>query len=146
MPTDLQKDDEKTEEFKVIEMPVEVNKEVRKSVLIVDDDDEISELVSIVLKKEYDVHVAKNGEIGVEKAKELSPDLILMDLSMPILDGYGAAKLIKNNPKTTKIPIIALSARAMSSEIDRALEAGCNDHMSKPFKIQELKTMVKKYV
>ncbi len=146
LPTNLQPE-EQVEESRHItrELPV-LDLEVKKKILVVDDDDEISELISIVLKKEYDVEVAANGQLGVQKAKEVKPDLILMDLSMPVLDGYSATKQIKSMEETYDIPIIALSARAMKSEVDKALNAGCLDHMSKPFKINELQKKIKKYL
>jgi len=146
VPINLEPDDQEYVPDKRITGPMPVITIGKKKVLVVDDDREIADLISIVLKKTFEIYTALNGKEGVEKTKELMPDVVLMDLSMPILDGYEATKILKDDPLTRDIPVIALSARAMKSEINKALAAGCNDHMSKPFKLRDLQKMINKYI
>lgn len=84
------------------------------------------------------VVVASDGEQGVTMAAAEKPDLILMDLRMPVLDGWEAATRIKANPETRHIPIIALSAHAMTGDRERALAAGCDDYDTKPVELPRL--------
>ena len=84
------------------------------------------------------VVVASDGEQGVTMAAAEKPDLILMDLRMPVLDGWEAATRIKANPETRHIPIIALSAHAMTGDRERALQAGCDDYDTKPVELPRL--------
>ena len=89
-------------------------------------------------KKNFEVVIATDGADGVEKAKLEKPDLILMDLSLPVMDGWSATKIIKGDDKTKHIPVIALSAHAMEEHKKRALDAGCNDYDTKPVDIERL--------
>jgi CheY-like chemotaxis protein len=82
--------------------------------------------------------VAADGEQGVAMAAAEKPDLILMDLRMPVLDGWEATKRIKANPDISHIPIIALSAHAMTGDRERALQAGCDDYDTKPVELPRL--------
>lgn len=112
-----------------------------KTILIVEDIELNIDLLTQLLEEDYDLLVAKNGEQGVSMAQQENPDLILMDVSLPIMDGYEAARRIRATMPST--PIIGLSAHAMSGDEERAKEAGCNDYLTKPVNadllIQKLK-------
>jgi CheY-like chemotaxis protein len=84
------------------------------------------------------VILAHDGATGVEKARAESPDLILMDMSLPILDGWAATQQIKADDSTKHIPVIALTAHAMTSDRDKALAAGCDDYDTKPIELARL--------
>ena len=85
-----------------------------------------------LLKKGYQVVLAVDGQSGVELAQTEAPDLILMDMSLPVLDGWEASRKLKTNPQTRHVPIIALTAHAMAGDRERAIEAGCDDYDTKP--------------
>ena len=102
-------------------------------ILYVEDNEDNIYMLSRRLKRNgFDLVIARDGEEGVEAAEKEIPDLILMDLSLPKLDGWGATKELKKNEKTQHIPIIALSAHAMQEHKESALQAGCNDYDTKP--------------
>jgi two-component system response regulator len=108
-------------------------------VLIVEDNEMNRDMLSRRLqRKGYEIEIAMDGEEGVRKASEQLPDLILMDMSLPVMDGWAATKLIKSNPATLNIPVIALTAHAMSNDREKALEAGCNDYDTKPVDLNRL--------
>ena len=89
-------------------------------------------------KRGYTVAIAVDGGEGVAKAKAELPDLILMDMSLPVLDGWDATRQVKADPATAKIPVIALTAHAMESDRQKALEAGCDDFDTKPVELNRL--------
>ena len=95
-------------------------------------------LTNRLTRKGYDVVIAKDGEQGVRMSQSDAPDLIIMDLGLPVLDGWEAIRQIKSSSETGHIPIIALSAHAMSQDRERAHEAGCNDFDTKPVDMTRL--------
>ena len=103
-----------------------------------DNDDNIYMLKHRLERKGFEVLVARDGRAGVEAAREHMPDLILLDLGLPVLDGWEAARLLKQGERTQAIPIIALSAHAMAGDRAAALEAGCNDYGTKPVDFKQL--------
>ncbi|GJM42660.1 MAG: response regulator [Ardenticatenaceae bacterium] len=103
-----------------------------KKILIVEDIEFNVDLLEQLLEDAYAVAVARNGKEGVELATSELPDLILMDMSLPVMDGWEATRQIKANEATKQIPIIALTAHAMSGDEAKAREAGCDDYLSKP--------------
>jgi CheY-like chemotaxis protein len=110
-----------------------------KRILVVEDNPDNRTLITDVLASmNYEVLVAEDGEEGIAKAEQEVPDLILMDLSLPKVDGWVATKTIKQNAALEHIPIIALTAHAMVGDREKALEAGCNDYVSKPIDLREL--------
>jgi CheY-like chemotaxis protein len=86
----------------------------------------------------FEVVIAVNGQEGVELAGSARPDLILMDMSLPVLDGWEATKLVKANPDTARIPVIALTAHAMVHDKEKAMAAGCDDFDTKPIDLPRL--------
>jgi CheY-like chemotaxis protein len=109
-----------------------------KILYIEDNEDNIYVVKNRFARVGLTVLVATDGEQGVSLAALERPDLILMDLRMPVLDGWEATKRIKANPDTRHIPIIALSAHAMTGDRERALEAGCDDYDTKPVEMPRL--------
>jgi CheY-like chemotaxis protein len=108
-------------------------------ILLVEDNEMNRDMLSRRLSRRgFDVLIAENGKAGVELAASERPDLILMDMSLPVMDGWEATRRIKANPVTSKIPVIALTAHAMASDRDMALEAGCDDYDSKPVDLSQL--------
>lgn len=108
-------------------------------ILVVEDNqDNMTLIVDVLQTLDYEVIQAVDGVQGVELAEQEIPDLILMDLSLPRMDGWTATRTIKSNARLNHIPIIALTAHAMVGDRERALEAGCDDYISKPINLQEL--------
>ncbi len=108
-------------------------------ILLVEDNEMNRDMLSRRLeRKGYAVVIATDGESGVSMAHSEAPDLILMDMSLPVLDGWEATRRLKSEAATQDIPIIALTAHAMSSDRDKALEAGCNDYDTKPVELPRL--------
>jgi CheY-like chemotaxis protein len=89
-------------------------------------------------KRGFEVQMAFDGKHGVEMARAELPDLILLDMSLPVMDGWEAARHLKDDDKTKAIPIIALTAHAMAGDMDKALEAGCDDYDTKPVELKRL--------
>ena len=109
------------------------------TILLVEDNEMNRDMLSRRLKKRgYDVIMAIDGKQGVEMAETETPDLILLDMSLPVMDGWEAARHLKNTEKTGTIPIIALTAHAMAGDRDKALEAGCDDYDTKPVDLTRL--------
>jgi CheY-like chemotaxis protein len=108
-------------------------------ILIVEDNELSRDMLSRRLaKRGYDVVVAVHGQEGVEKAAAESPDLILMDLALPVLDGWEATRRIKSEEGTASIPVIGLSAHAMAEDEERARRVGCDDFDTKPVELPRL--------
>ncbi len=108
-------------------------------ILLVEDNEVNSDMLSRRLaKKNFDVSIARDGEEGIEKAFALKPDIILMDLSLPKIDGWEATRRIKANKETEMIPMIALTAHAMVDDREKAIQAGCDDYDTKPVEFERL--------
>jgi two-component system cell cycle response regulator DivK len=103
-----------------------------------DNEDNVYMLRHRLERKGIEVIVATDGEAGIAAAERERPDLILMDLSLPVIDGWEAARRLKSAPATRAIPIIALSAHAMAGDRERALAAGCDDYDTKPVNLKGL--------
>ena len=103
-----------------------------KKILIVEDVEFNRDLIVQLLEDDYEILTAADGEEGIQLAERERPDLILMDLSLPVIDGWEAARRIKASPTLKSIPIIALSAHAMIGDEEKARQSGCDDYLSKP--------------
>lgn len=109
------------------------------SILLVEDHEEIWDFLSRRLKRRgHSVVVAQDGEDGLAKARSLRPDVILLDMNLPIMDGWTVAQALKSDAETAKTPIIALTAHAMSGDREKALQAGCDDYHPKPVDFSKL--------
>ena len=117
-----------------------------KILYVEDNPDNVYMLTRRLKKKGFEVLVAEDGQQGVEMALSESPDLILMDLSLPIMDGWEATKNIKADEKGKNIPIIALSAHAMEEHKKSAMKAGCNDYDTKPVDLKRLMSKISQFV
>ncbi|MCL4273000.1 MAG: PAS domain S-box protein [Anaerolineales bacterium] len=126
--------------------PVSSEKRRGKVLLVEDTDIVITLLYEYLRYRGYEVLVARNGREGILMAKSERPDLILMDVMMPIMDGVEATREIRKDNSLRNIPIVALTALAMPGDRERCLEAGMNDYMSKPIKMDELSQLVEKYI
>jgi two-component system cell cycle response regulator DivK len=112
---------------------------VTKVLYVEDNDDNVYMLkMRLELLGDFEVLAAEDGEKGCEMAAAEQPDIILMDLEMPVVDGWEATRRLRNNPKTRDIPIIALSAHALAGERDKAIAAGCDDFDTKPIEFDRL--------
>jgi two-component system cell cycle response regulator DivK len=112
-------------------------------ILLVEDNEMNRDMLSRrLIRKKYEVLVAVDGGEGVAMARSEAPDLILMDMSLPVIDGWEATRQLKANPETKAIPIIALTAHAMSGDREKAMEAGCDDYDTKPVELPGLLTKI----
>ncbi len=108
-------------------------------ILIVEDNPDNRDMLSRrLIRKGYEVVMAEDGAIGVSMAESEKPDIILMDMSLPVLDGWAATQQIKAKEQTRAIPVIALTAHAMAGDKERAMQAGCDDFDTKPIELPRL--------
>jgi two-component system cell cycle response regulator DivK len=108
-------------------------------VLLVEDNEMNRDMLSRRLERRgYQIVMALDGQQGVDLARSEKPDLILLDMSLPVLDGWEAARQLKSDEQTRAIPVIALTAHAMSGDREKALEAGCDDYDTKPIDLNRL--------
>jgi CheY-like chemotaxis protein len=108
-------------------------------ILLVEDNEMNRDMLSRRLERRgYEVVMAVDGGEGVAKAQTEAPDLILMDMSLPVIDGWEATRQLKTAPETSGIPVIALTAHAMAGDREKALDAGCDDYDTKPIELPRL--------
>ena len=115
-----------------------------KTILIVEDIDLNADLLSQLLEDDYNLLIAKDGQQGVASVEQNDPDLVLMDISLPVMDGYEATRVIRK--KNRDLPIIGLSAHAMQGDAEKAKSAGCTDYLTKPVDEDLLFKMLKQYL
>ncbi len=133
-------------------LPVNVRRSIltsmnKKRILIVEDNMDTYELERFILEKNgYDTFLAVNGRDGVDAVRKQSPDLIIMDLSMPEMDGWTATSLIKKDKLISNIPLIVVTAHALPGDRQRALDAGCNEYVTKPMDLLDLVDTVNLWV
>jgi two-component system cell cycle response regulator DivK len=120
---------------------------VAKAILVADDDPDILSIVSMSLETQgYTVYKATNGREAVDLAKQHHPDLVLMDMMMPIVSGYEAVTELKADAATRDITIVGLSAKAMATDMERATDVGIDGYITKPFRIAQVLTVVETYL
>lgn len=108
-------------------------------ILLVEDNEMNRDMLSRRLERRgFTVTIAADGGVGVELARSSAPDLILMDMSLPVIDGWEATRILKADPATAKIPVIALTAHAMAEDRAKAMAAGCDDFDTKPVELPRL--------
>ncbi len=113
-------------------------------ILVVEDNEMNRDMLSRRLQRRgYEVIVAVDGQAGIEAAETEHPDLILMDMSLPIVDGWEATRRVKSRPETAHIPVVALTAHALEGERQKALDAGCDDYDTKPVELERLLQKIK---
>ena len=112
-------------------------------ILLVEDHEELWDFLSRRLKRRgFDVVLAHDGQQGVEKARTERPDVILLDMNLPVMDGWTAARTLRADPEMGKVPIIALTAHAMAGDRAKTLEAGCDDYHPKPVDFSRLLSQI----
>jgi len=112
-------------------------------ILLVEDHEEIWDFLSRRLKRRgFEVILAHDGRAGVDKTRTERPDVVLLDMNLPVMDGWTAARALKSDPRTASVPIIALTAHAMSGDRDKALDAGCDDYHPKPVDFSKLLSQI----
>ncbi|MCK6626616.1 MAG: response regulator [Anaerolineae bacterium] len=116
-------------------------------ILLVEDNETNRDMLSRRLaRKGYEVIIAVDGAEGVNAARQQAPDLILMDMSLPVLDGWEATRQLKDEVATQHIPIIALTAHAMAGDREKAIEAGCDEYETKPVEFQRLLSKIEAFL
>ena len=119
---------------------------VNPKILIVDDNELNIKLCRAILKDSYQIFTATSAEEALESAKRILPDLILMDIQLPGMDGLTATRVIKSDDRLKATPVIALTSFAMVGDREKALSAGCDEYLPKPINIQGLKSTVARFL
>ena len=117
---------------------------MKKKILIAEDNAAVNKVLELLLKPGYQIIPAMDGKQAVDMSVTQLPDLILMDMIMPKINGFQAARLIRKNPKTHSIPIIALTGLASADEKNECFQSGCNEYVAKPFKAEDLVPRIRK--
>ncbi len=116
-------------------------------ILIVEDNEMNRDMLSRRLERRgFAVVMAVDGQQGVDMTRSERPDLVLMDMSLPVMDGWTATRAIKDDPELTKIPVIALTAHAMEGDREKAMNAGCDDYDTKPIELPRLLEKIGKFL
>jgi two-component system, cell cycle response regulator DivK len=120
---------------------------ISAKILYIEDNEQNFYLVKVLLDtRGYEVLWARDGQEGVVKADQTGPDLILLDIQLPIMDGYEVARRLRSNPKLTGTPIVAVTSYAMSGDREKAISAGCNGYLEKPIDPDTFLTQIDKYL
>ncbi len=128
-------------------MKTAMNQFRMKKALIVEDHPDLLHILTLKLEMlGFAVISANNGKQGIAKAIEENPDLILMDIRMPVMDGREATRIIRSNPKTQDIPILASTVLFRESDLSSCIEAGCNDYITKPFTFKQLQEKILDFI
>ncbi len=106
---------------------------MKKKILYIEDNEQNLYLITFILEKHgYEVCAARDGQEGIDSAAKVRPDLILLDIQLPLMDGYAVARQLRTNPDLARIPIVAVTSYAMAGDRDKALAVGCNGYIEKP--------------
>ncbi len=116
---------------------------MKRKVLIVEDEENIANAEKIILKDDFKVHVARDGMEGLMMAKELEPDLVLLDLMLPRMDGLDLCNKLRKNSKLKNVKIVMVTAKNDAFDEQKGMEAGANDYITKPFEPEELLKVIK---
>ena len=119
---------------------------MRKRILLVEDEEDNMQILRDLLASDYEITEAENGERALAAVAEQRPDLILMDIQLPIMDGYEAARRLKADPALESIPIIAITSYALGEDEKRAKAAGCDDFVAKPYSPRVLLAKIREYI
>lgn len=120
---------------------------MKKRVLVIEDNEQNLYLVTFILEKHgYEVSAARDGGEGIDLAATLKPDLILLDIQLPVMDGYAVARGLRTNTALDQVPIIAVTSYAMAGDREKALEAGCNGYIEKPINPEIFMQQVEHYL
>jgi CheY-like chemotaxis protein len=118
-----------------------------KSIVVADDDPDILSIVAMSLETQgYDVYKAANGREAVDLARDHHPDLIILDMMMPVMSGYEAITELRADETTREIPIVGLSAKAMATDMERATDVGIDGYITKPFRIAQVLSVIEGYL
>jgi CheY-like chemotaxis protein len=131
--------------FEVDALPKKRLRSVMRILIAEDHPDNREMLMRRLERRGYEVHVAENGAEAVEKATQISPDLILMDISMPVMSGIEATRMLRQNPDVAGVKIVALTAHAMDSARRECMDAGCDDFATKPVDFAGLMALIERY-
>ena len=116
-------------------------------ILIVEDNEENRQALARRLQRRgFDVVMAADGQQGIDAAKSEKPDLILMDMNMPVLDGWRASRMIRSDPDIQDLPIIGLTAHALAGDREKAIQAGCSEYHTKPVDFPQLMSQIEKLI
>ena len=120
---------------------------MKKKILYIEDNEQNLYLVTFLLEKHgYEVHAARDGQEGIDTAARVLPDLILLDIQLPHMDGYAVAHQLRSNPDLAEVPIVAVTSYAMAGDRDKALAAGCNGYIEKPINPDSFVTEVERFL
>lgn len=114
------------------------------TILIIEDTQDNFDLIEDALEDMYELVHAATGPEGLHQATELIPDLILLDMGLPDMDGWEVVRHLKADPSLTRVPVIAITSHAMSGDREKCMEAGCDDYMAKPINTRELKCLIER--
>jgi len=120
---------------------------MKRTVLIIEDNEQNLYLATFLLERSgYKIEAARSGLEGIELASRIQPDLILLDIQLPQMDGYAVARALRQNPVLTEVPVVAVTSYAMVGDRERALEAGCNGYIEKPINPDTFRNEIEKYL
>ncbi|MGV8123362.1 MAG: response regulator [Candidatus Xenobiia bacterium LiM19] len=120
---------------------------MKKTVLVIEDNEQNLYLVTFILSKNgYEVVQARDGREGIDLAGQVIPTLILLDIQLPVMDGYEVARALRSNPKLDDVPIVAVTSYAMVGDRERTLEAGCSGYIEKPINPETFMADIEKYL